>query len=207
MDLIGILRKLGDRIGIIEMSSAEKLTAAPAKIQTRTITLSELMMTVKVSEVHELAESPTDLYVSFEDIFKAAGYNAEKTAWTVERLQEFLNSDRIRKLSRDDMQHATLQMLKEENVDSADIVKDAIFRDQALDAFEESASRKRKRWHADQQQLLSDLSARMKQVEKEIAAEEERWKDWRGQKRQRERDMAYAVGFLIDRPVISIDNE
>ena len=207
MDLIGILRKLGDRIGIIEMSSAEKQTTAPAKIQTRTITLSELMMTIQVSEVHELAESPADLSVSFEDIFKAAGHNAEKTAWTVERLQEFLNSDRIRKLSRDDIQRATLQKLKEENVDAAEIVKDAIFRDQALDAFEESASRKRQRWHADQQQLLSDLSARMKQVEKEIAAEEERWKDWRGQKRQRERDMAYAVGFLIDRPVISIDNE
>lgn len=207
MDLIGILRKLGDRIGIIEMSSAEKQTAAPAKIQTRTITLSELMMTIQISEVHELAESPADLSVAFADIFKAAGHNAEKTAWTVERLQEFLNSDRIRKLSRDDIQRATLQKLKEENVDAADIVKDAIFRDQALDAFEESASRKRKRWRADQEQLLSDLSARMKQVEKEIAAEEERWKDWRGQKRQRERDMAYAVGFLIDRPVISIDNE
>jgi len=110
-------------------------------------------------------------------------------------------------MSRDDAQRATLQMLTEEKVDAADIIKDAIFRDQALDAFEDSLSRKRQRWHADQQQLLSDLSARMKQVEKDIAAEEERWKDWRQQKRQRERDMAYAVGFLIDRPVISIDND
>jgi hypothetical protein len=207
MDLIGILRRLGDRIGIIEMSSAEKQAAAPTKIQTRTITLSELMMTIQVSEVQELAESPADLSVSFDDIFKAAGHDSEKTRWTVERLQEFLNSDRIRKMSRDDIQRATLQMLKEENVDAADIVKDAIFRDQALDAFEESASRKRKRWHADQQQLLSDLSARIKQVENEIAAEEQRWKEWRSQKRQRERDLANAVGFLIDRPVISIDND
>jgi hypothetical protein len=207
MDLIGILRKLGDRVGIIEMSPAEKQASAPAKIQTRTITLSELMMTVRISEVHELAERPADLSVPFEDIFKAAGHSAEKAVWTVERLQEFLNSDRIRKMSREDAQHATLQMLKEENVDAADIIKDAIFRDQALDAFEDSISRKRQRWISEQQQLLSDLAAQMKQVEKEIAAEDERWKDWRGQKRQRERDMAYAVGFLIDRPVISIDNE
>jgi hypothetical protein len=207
MDLIGILRKLGDRVGIIEMSPAEKQASAPAKIQTRTITLSELMMTVRISEVHELAERPADLSVPFEDIFKAAGHSAEKAVWTVERLQEFLNSDRIRKMSREDAQHATLQMLKEENVDAADIIKDAIFRDQALDAFEDSISRKRQRWISEQQQLLSDLAAQMKQVEKEIAVEDERWKDWRGQKRQRERDMAYAVGFLIDRPVISIDNE
>lgn len=207
MNLIGILRKLGDRIGIIEMSPAEKQTSAPAKIQTRTITLSELMMTVQISEVHELAERPADLTVPFEDIFRAAGHNAEKAGWTVERLQEFLNSDRIRKMSRDDAQRATLHMLTEENIDPADIIKDAIFRDQALDAFEDSASRKRQRWRADQQHLLSDLSARMKQAEKDIAAEEERWKDWRSQKRQRERDMANAVGFLIDRPVISIDDE
>jgi hypothetical protein len=207
MNLIGMLRKLGDRIGIIEMSSAEIQTSAPAKIQTRTITLSELMMTVQISEVHDLAERPADLSVPFEDIFKAAGYDAEKAGWTVERLQEFLNSDRIRKMSRDEAQRATLHMLTEEKVDAADIIKDAIFRDQALDAFEESLSRKRQRWRADQQQLLSDLSARMKQVEKEIAAEEERWKVWRQQKRQRERDMAYAVGFLIDRPVISIDSD
>ena len=97
--------------------------------------------------------------------------------------------------------------MTEEKVDAADIVKDAIFRDQALDAFEDSISKKRQRWRAEQQHLLSNLSARMKQVEKEVAAEEERWSDWRLQKRQRERDMAHAVGFLIDRPVISIDNE
>jgi len=90
MNLIGILRKLGDRIGIIEMSSAETQTSAPAKIQTRTITLSELMMTVQISEVHELAERPADLSVPFEDIFKAAGHNEEKAGWTVERLQEFV---------------------------------------------------------------------------------------------------------------------
>ena len=207
MNLIGILRRFGDRIGIIEMSPAEKHPSAPAKIQTRTITLSELMMTVQISEVHELAARPADLSVPFEEIFKAAGHDAVKAGWTVERLQEFLNSDRIRKMSRDDAQRATLHMLTEENVDPADIVKDAIFRDQALDAFEDSASRNRQRWRADQEQLLSDLSARMKQVEKDIADEEERWKDWRRQKRQREQDLAYAVGFLIDRPVISIDNE
>jgi hypothetical protein len=51
--------------GIIEMSSAEVQTSAPAKIQTRTITLSELMMTVQISEVHELAERPADLSVPF----------------------------------------------------------------------------------------------------------------------------------------------
>src|SRR5213595_3857583 len=108
MNLIGMLRKLGDRIGIIEMSAPQQ-PSAPIKIQTRTITLSELMMTVQISEVHELAKLPAELSVSFEDIFKAAGHDAAKAGWTVERLQEFLKSDRIRELDRAEAQHKTLQ--------------------------------------------------------------------------------------------------
>jgi len=207
MNLIGILRKLGDRVGIIEISPAAPQPSTPVKIQTRTVTLSELLMNVQITEVHELAELPSELTVPFEDIFKAAGHDASTAVWTVERLQEFLNSDRVRGMNRDDLQRETLQMLKRENVDPADIVKDAIFRDQALDAFEDSTAKKRQRWLSERHQLISDLSAQLSQVQKEIAAEEEKWNDWRRQKRQRERDMAHAVGFLIDRPVITIDND
>jgi hypothetical protein len=45
----------------------------PAKIQTRKITLSELTMTIQVTDVQSLAESPAGLLSSFEDVFKAAG--------------------------------------------------------------------------------------------------------------------------------------
>jgi hypothetical protein len=207
MNLVIMLRKLGDRIGIIEMSSTSEQPSAPIKIQTRTVTLSELMMTVQTTDVHELAELPAELAVPFEDIFKAAGHDPATAGWTVERLQEFLKNDRIRGMNRDDVQRETLRMLKEENVDPADIVKDAIFRDQALDAFEDSIAKKRQRWLSERHQLLSDLSAQMRQVQQEIAAEEEKWNDWRHQKRQRELDMAHAVGFLIDKPVITIEDE
>jgi hypothetical protein len=207
MNLIVMLRKLGDRIGIIEMSSATQPPSTPVKIQTRTITLSELMMTVQISDVHELAELPAELSVPFEDVFKAAGHDPAAAGWTVERLQEFLKSDRIRGMNRDDLQRETLRMLKEENADPADIVKDAIFRDQALDAFEDSIAKKRQRWLSERHQLLSDLSAQMTQVQQEIAEEEAKWNDWRRQKRQREQDMAHAVGFLIDKPVITIEED
>jgi hypothetical protein len=189
------------------MSSTSEQPSAPVKIQTRTVTLSELMMTVQTTDVHELAELPAELSVPFEDIFKAAGHNAVSAGWTVERLQEFLKSDRIRGMNRDDLQRETLRMLKEENADPADIVKDAIFRDQALDAFEDSIAKKRQRWLSERHQLLSDLSAQMTQVQQEIAEEEAKWNDWRRQKRQREQDMAHAVGFLIDKPVITIEED
>jgi len=197
MDLLGALRRLGDRIGIIEMSSASQ-SSSPVKIQTRTVTLTELVMHIELGEVRELAETPAELSVPFEDVFKAAGIPS--SGWTVERLQKFLNSDRIRALDRAKTQQETLRALAAEKVDPADLVKDAVSRDQAIDAFEESIRKKREQW-------VNEKKLQLKRLQQEIEREEENWKEWRAKKRQFERGMANAVGYLIDRPVISIDEE
>src|SRR5215510_1220271 len=134
MNLLGALRKLGDRLGIIELSQDPEQPSVPVKIQTRTITLAELIMTIQIAEVRQLAELPAELSVSFDDVFKAAGIQPSPSAWTVDRLQEFLNSKQIQGMDRDGVQRETLNMLASEKVDAADLIKDAISRDQALDA-------------------------------------------------------------------------
>ena len=194
-----MLRKLGDRLGIVELST-ESPPSLPAKIQTRAITLSELIMTIQVTEVRELAELPAELSVSFDDVFKAAGIQPSPSGWTVDRLQEFLDGDRIRGMDRAEVQRETLSMLAAERVDAADLIKDAISRDRALDAFADSISKKRERWLAEKRQEIQAL-------EQEIAHEETRWHDWRRKKRQQEQEMARAVEYLIDKPVISIDDD
>jgi hypothetical protein len=103
-------------------------------------------------------------------------------------------------MDRTQAQHETLAMLAAEKVNAEDLIKDAISRDQALDAFAESILKKRERWLTEKRQEIQTL-------EQEIAAEEKEWSDWRRRKRQREQDMARAVGYLIDKPVISIDEE
>jgi hypothetical protein len=199
MDLLGMLRKLGDRLGIVELSP-ESQPSVPVKIQTRAVTLAELIMTIQITEVRELAELPAELSIPFDDVFKAAGIQTSPTDWSVDRLQEFLNSDRIRRMDRADVQRETLTMLAAKKVDAADLIKDAISRDQALDAFADSILKKRTRW-------LGEKRQEIQAIEEEIAAEEKKWNDWRRKKRQREQDMARAVGYLIDKPVISIDEE
>jgi hypothetical protein len=139
---------------------------------------------------------PAELSVSFDDIFKAAGIQPTPTGWNAERLHQYLNNDRMRAMDRSEAQKETLRMLAVEKVDAADLVKDAISRDQALDAYEDFISRKR-------DQRVRNLEEQRKRIELEIAADEKRWDEWRKQKRQRERDLAYAVGYLIDRPVIT----
>jgi len=198
MDLLGMLRKLGDRFGIIELKPDSQHPSVPMKIQTRTITLTEL--TIQIGEMREIADLPAELPVSFEDIFKSAGIPAPPAGWTVDRLQEFLNSEPIRGMDRAEAQRETISMLAAEKVDSAEIIKDAILRDQTLDAFEDLMAKKRNQWQMEKKQQIEALK-------QEIAAEEKKWNDWRRQKRQYEQNMARAVGYLIDRPVISIEEE
>lgn len=200
MDLPGVLRKLGDRLGIIELSPEERHPSAPVKIQTRTVTLTELIMTIRIREVRELAERPAELSISFDDVFKAAGIQTPPSGWNVDRLQQFLNNDRIQKMDRAGAQRETLSVLAAEKIDPADLIKEAISRDQALDAFADSILKKRERW-------LAMKRKEIQAIEQEIAAEEKEWNDWRRQKRQREQDMARAIGYLIDKPVISVDDE
>jgi len=207
MNLLTMLRKLGDRLGILELSKDPSEPSAPVKVQTRTITLAELIMTIQVTEVRDLAQLPSELSIPFENVFKAAGIEPPPGGWTVDQLLEFLNSDRIRKLDRTETQRATLDRLAAEKVDATKVVKDAIARDQALDAFEEFILKKRLQWQDGKKELLAELREQQKQVEQELEREEKMWKDWRRRKRQREMDMARAVSYLIEQPVISIEDE
>ena len=200
MYLIDMLRKLGDRLGIIEFAPASAERPAPVKVQTRTVTLTELITAIRVTEIRELAGMPAELSVPFEDVFKAAGINPSASSWTIDQLEQFLNSEKIRGMDRTEAQHEVLRVLADRGIDTSDIVKDAVARDQALDAFEESIADKRRDW--------IDLKRRqIRQIEEEISNEEKTWANWRARKRQREKDMARAVAYLIDHSVISIEEE
>jgi len=199
MNLLGMLRKLGDRLGILELSPESK-PSGPVKIQTRAVTLNELIMTIQVTEVRSLADLPSEMSISFGDVFKAAGIQPPASGWTVDHLMEFLDTEQICGLDRAAAQRAILSKLQSDGVDAADVVKDAISRDHALDAFADSVLQKRKRWVADKKREIQG-------IEKQVAEEEKKWNDWRQKKREREQSMAHAVAYLIDKPVISIDEE
>ena len=54
---------------------------------------------------------------------------------------------------------------------------------------------------------MADKKREIQGIEKQVAEEEKKWNDWRQKKREREQNMARAVAYLIDKPVISIDEE
>jgi hypothetical protein len=51
------------------------------------------------------------------------------------------------------------------------------------------------------------LRKEQSKLKEQQALDEEKWRAWRRQKRAVERELAATVSFLIDRPIITTDNE
>ena len=81
MNLLDMLRRLGDRLGLLELALDPQQPSSPVKVQTRRITLEELIMTIQITEVRELAAQPAESQVSFDKIFEAAGIRAPSNGW------------------------------------------------------------------------------------------------------------------------------
>ncbi len=212
MGLVELLESLGDKLGII--AKAEGNAAHPAaKIRTRSVTLQELTSEIKAEDVRALADLPAELSVSFEKIIEAAGIAPGPHGWTIDRLTRLLQSDEFKKLSREDAQKRIMAVLAAAGVEAEELVKDAIARDQAMDAFEKTARTKMEERQATRERQSAELAAKIKDLEKEnarlreqIAAEQTRWREWRSKKRAQERDLAWTVGYLISQQVITTDD-
>ncbi len=213
MSFLDLLQNLGDRLGILEASSGPAAQPA-AKIQTRTVTLAELTTEISREEVRALADLPAELTVTFEMVFESAGVHAPVHGWTVDRLGQLLQTDALKDKDREAAQKAILGILNTEKVPVEDIVRDAISRDQALDSFEAFARRKMEDRMAAREHKVAEIKAQIKNLQSELntieesgRADEEKWREWRRQKRARERDLATSVSYLIDRQVITTDTE
>ncbi len=213
MSFLDLLQDLGDRLGLLESAPGSSSQPA-AKIQTRTVTLAELATEIRSEEVRALAELPAELTVSFEKIYETAGIQKPANGWNVDRLKQFLSTAALKDKGRSVVQTAILNILKTENASVEDVVKDAMARDKALDAFEAFVRKKmedrttaRERKAAEIESQIRALEAERKGLEEKKAADEAKWKEWRRQKRAQERELAWAVSHLIDRSVITTDDE
>ncbi len=212
MGLLELLESLGDKLGII--AKAEGNASHPStKIRTRSVTLKELTSEIKAEDVRALADQPAEISVSFEKIMETAGIAPGPKGWTIDRLRSLLLTEEFKSLSRQDAQKRIMSVLAAEGVTEEELVRDAVSRDQAMDAFEKTARMKMEERQATRERQNAETVAKIKELEKEsarlkeqITAEQTRWREWRSKKRARERDLAWTVGFLIDRQVITTDD-
>jgi len=214
MSLLDLLQSVGDRLGIIEKEVPRSASETRPKIRTRVVTLADLKSEIRTDEVRALADTPAELAVPFEKIFETAGLPSKPSGWNIERLGKLLGTAPFRDRPRETVQKMILEILASEKVDVEDLVKDAVSRDQALDAFEKSVERKMADRIAGNEHELAMTKARIEDLRKEsvrleglIGADTEKWREWRRKKRSHEMDLARAVSYLIDRDVITTGAE
>jgi hypothetical protein len=212
MSILDRLHELGERLRILEARPQGK-AAKPVKIPTRTVTLAQLTTEIRQDELRALAELPAELSVAFEKVFDAAGIKLPAHGWTAARLKQFLDTEQFKGMERTGLQRSILNILAKEKVDVEDIVKDVIAHDQALDAFEAFTRKKMNDRVAARQRNLIELESEIQSLEErrarlaeEMNADKEQWRLWQERKRAYERELAQTISYLVDRPVVTIDD-
>jgi hypothetical protein len=213
MSFVKFLQGIGDRLGILETAPAGGSPAA-VRIQTRSVSLHELTGEIKSGAVQSLADAPAELGVSFERIFEAAGISANPEDWTTDRLKQVLDGEPYRDKPRAEAQKAVLELLNSAGISPEIIVKDAMARDRALDAYEifvrdkmqsRMAMRKKKLMEAESR--IRDLQEECRTLEKAMKEDEEKWNEWKRNKRARERELASIVSYIVDHKVITLEEQ
>ncbi len=185
---------------------------APTRFLSKAVTLGELAAQVKTEEIKALAELPAELSVPFAKVIETAGIKPPAHGWTVERLEELLKTEQYGKMDRHSAQQAILGVLAAVKAPVEDVVKDAVARDQALDSFEKFAKGKMDDRRAARMRKIAEIEDKVKEFQKERAkledegrTDEDHWKEWRRRKVACEKEMARAIGYLLEKPVITTD--
>ena len=213
MTFFKLLQGIGDRLGILETTSNPE-SAPVSRIQTRSVSLRELASEIRSVEVHDLADGPAELTIPFEKIFEAAGISSKPENWTIDRLKGIVENESCKQKPREEVQRKVLDLLASEGVSTETLIKDAIARDQALDSFQSRADEKMherrqscKNRLLEIEQQIKDLEAERGKLEESLKAEEDKWREWRKKKRANERELAFLASYIVDHPVITMDEE
>lgn len=211
MSLLDLLQTVGGRLGILEAHAKED-AGEPLKVVTRTVTLAELKTEIRSEDVKTLADLPAELTLPYDRIFAAAGVVCPAQGWSVARLKALLITEPYQGKEHAAAQRALLTLLKNERVQAEDLVREAMGQDQALDAFEVFVRKKVEDHMAAAEHQVSELDARIQALQGErarlaarVQLDQDKLREWRKNKRAYERDLAAAIGYLTDRPVITTD--
>ncbi len=213
MGVINWLSSIGSTLGLVRVVEVAD-PKAPDKLTTRSVTLKDLAAEIRSQEVRNLAEMPAELGVTFDRIFEAAGVKPAAHGWTIERLRTLLATDQFKAMDRPAVQQAVLGLLATEKAQVDDLIKDAIARDQAIDAYEGFARSKLEGRADTHRRRIAEIESQIRQLQEEVARlheeskmDEERFGDWRRRKIAYEKELAATISYLLDKPVVTISDE
>jgi hypothetical protein len=215
MSLLEKLRNVGQQFGLVRVV-ASKLsptpTGTPHKLTTRTITLKDLDAEIEAQELKTLGQLPSDVLVEIEQVLLAAGIKPGMGSWSVPRLQQVIGSDALKNQDRKHIQAEILNQLAADKASVEDIVRDALARDRAIDTYDAMVHRKmverqelRQRRCTEIQDQIAVLQEEAGRLAQESKADGQYFHDWHRKKVGYEIEMAKAINYILDKPVITIE--
>jgi len=161
--------------------------------------------------------TPVSDPTSFDEIYKAAEIPPAPQGYSILKISQMLESERIRNLPSDVKRSSVLVALDAAGIDVKEVIQDAIRRDRALDTYErvqqraaeELEARKTKENSEIQSQIdkyVTEQRAKIQSNNEAISREKERFTGWRLKKQQEEKKIAEAVGyFTSENPITTGD--
>jgi len=176
---------------------------APAKTPAQTV--AEIASSVAVEPKFS---RPVSAAAGFDEIYHAAEIQPPAHGYTITKVTEMLQSERIRTLPAEVKKNSVLLALDAAGVKIEEVIEDAVKRDRALDGFErvqqKSLDELEARTAQDNSQIEAELDrlvqehkTRIQANNDEIAKQKERFYAWRLQKQQEEQKIAESVSYFV----------
>ena len=152
--------------------------------------------------------APVSSAGGFDEIYRAAEIQAPAHGYTIMKIAEMLQSERIRTLPAEVKRNSILLALDASGVKIEEVIEDAVKRDRALDGFERVQQKAlddlEARKESENQQIQAELdrlvqehNARIQANKDEVSKEKERFYGWRLQKQQEEQKIADSVSYFV----------
>src|ERR1700724_1895176 len=161
--------------------------------------------------------TPVSDPTSFDEIYKAAEIPPAPQGYSILKISQMLESERIRNLPSDVKKSTVLVALDAAGVDIKEVIQDAIRRDRALDGYERVQQRAAEELEAGKNKENSEIQAQIDKYvteqratiqsnNEEVSREKERFTGWRLKKQQEEKKIAEAVGYFVtENPITTGD--
>jgi hypothetical protein len=151
---------------------------------------------------------PVSAAASFDEIYQAAEIHVPAHGYTILKVKQMLESERIRALPAEVKKNSVLLALDAAGVKIEEVIEDAVKRDRALDGFErvqqKALDELETRMSQDNTQIQGELDrlvqehkARIQANNEEVAKQKERFYAWRLQKQQEEQKIAESVSYFV----------
>jgi hypothetical protein len=153
---------------------------------------------------------------SFDEIYSAANIQGPAHGYTIMKVADMLQSERLRGLPTEVKRSSILVALDAAGVQIDEVIQDAVRRDRALDAYESvleksaadaenRAAEDNRKLQAELEKIMADYRSRIQANNDAAAKEKDRFFAWRLQKQQEEKKIADAVSYFVSENPITVD--